>query len=139
MVFRSLTALFVLGVICASSVLLTGCATTGSKNNDMTLNDLYRHMNKETGCQFFSTANPGPMHAQDGIAVSLENHVVFFYKFDIERTKQRPKWEYVKENKQIYLFGKSLPAVVNGSFIMVDYENNPKKEELLKAFDSFSK
>ena len=49
----------------------------------------------------------------------------------------RNKLEYVEKNKFIYIVGRKYSAIANGSFIMVDYDTNKKKDLLLKVFMEF--
>lgn len=108
------------------------------ENNDRTLDELYRHMAKETNCTYFCPMEPGPVHADGGFSVMLAGRQVAFYKYDKTKVrKQLKKLQYVEKNGFIYIAGVKLPAVARGSFIMVDYEENKEKEALLKAFRSF--
>ncbi len=108
------------------------------ENNDRTLEELYRHMARETNCTYFCPMEPGPVHAEGGFSVMLAGRQVAFYKYDRNKVrKQLKKLQYVEKNGFIYIAGIKLSAVAHGSFIMVDYEENKEKEALLKAFKSF--
>jgi len=118
-------------------LLLMACLTTN--NNDRSLEDLYRHMVKETNCAFAGPVEPGLAHAVAGFAVKIAGRDVYFYKYDtsVKEGRMARKYQFVKDNGFIYLAGFKFSAAVNGSFIMVDYDTNEQKELLLKAFKSF--
>ena len=93
-------------------------------------------------CILFAAAFDGemavdPIHADAGFALKVANRQVAFYKFNTKYKKARAKIEYVEKNGFLYIYGFKYPAVARGSFIMVDYEENPLKDKLLEAFNSF--
>ena len=129
--FRSLCILFA-----AAAILCSGCRTV-VENNDRTAQELCRYMMQKTGGTFDGTMAVEPIHADSGFALKVANRQVAFYKFNTKYKKARAKIEYVDKNKFIYIYGFKFSAVSHGSFIMVDYEDNPLKDELLEAFKSF--
>ena len=129
--FRSLCILFA-----AAAVILCGCKTT-VENNDRTAQELCRYMMLQTGGTFDGAMAVEPIHADEGFALKVANRQVAFYKFNTKYKKARAKIEYVDKNGFIYIYGFKFPAVSRGSFIMVDYEENPMKDRLLEAFNQF--
>ena len=130
--FRSICILFA-----AAAVILCGACRTTVENNDRTIHELYRHMVQQTGGTFDGEMAVDPIHADAGFALKVANRQVAFYKFNTKYTKARAKIEYVEKNGFLYIYGFKYPAVARGSFIMVDYEENPLKDKLLEAFNSF--
>ena len=130
--FRSLCILFA----AASVVFFSGCRST-VENNNRTALELCRYMMQQTGGTFDGMMAVEPIHASDGFALKVANRQVAFYKFDIKYKKPRSKIEYVDKNHFIYIYGFKFPAISRGSFIMVDYEDNPLKDQLLEAFNKF--
>ena len=129
--FRFLCILFA-----AALVFCSGCRST-VENNDRTIQELCRYMMQQTGGTFDGEMAAEPIHADAGFALKLANRQVAFYKFNTKYKKARAKIEYVDKNKFIYIYGFKFSAISHGSFIMVDYEDNPLKEKLLEAFKSF--
>lgn len=129
--FRSLCILFAAAVF-----VLCGCRST-VENNNRTAQELCRYMMQKTGGTFDGPMAVEPIHADDGFALKLANRQVAFYKFNTKYKKARAKIEYVDKNHFIYIYGAKFSAISHGSFIMVDYETNPLKDELLEAFKSF--
>ena len=130
--FRFLCTIFAAVAV----ILCAGCKTT-VENNDRTALELCRYMMQKTGGTFDGAMDYEPIHASDGFALKVANRQVAFYKFNTKYKKARAKIEYVDKHDYIYIYGFKFSAVSHGSFIMVDYEDNPKRDELLKAFKSF--
>ena len=130
--FRSLCILFAASLV----ILSVGCNST-VENNNRTALELCRYMMQRTGGTYDGQMVVEPIHADEGFALKVANRQVAFYKFNTKYKKARAKIEYVDKNKFIYIYGFKFSAVSHGSFIMVDYEDNPLKDELLEAFKSF--
>ena len=130
--FRTLCILFA-----AVAVVLCSACNTTVENNDRTAQELCLYMMRATGGTFDGMMAVEPIHADEGFALKLANRQVAFYKFNTKYKKARAKIEYVDKNKFIYIYGNKFPAVSHGSFIMVDYEENPLKDKLLEAFNNF--
>ena len=130
--FKSFCFLF-----CAAALILcSGCRSTVD-NNGRTAQELCRYMMQRTGGTFDGTMAVEPIHADEGFALKVANRQVAFYKFNTKYKKARAKIEYVDKNGFIYIYGFKFPAISRGSFIMVDYEDNPLKDQLLEAFNKF--
>ena len=130
--FRTLSILFASVAV----ILCSACRSTVD-NNNRTIQELCRYMMQQTGGTFDGEMAAEPIHADAGFALKIANRQVAFYKFNTKWKKARAKIDYVDENHFIYIYGFKFSAVSHGSFIMVDYEDNPLKDELLKAFKSF--
>ena len=130
--FRTLCILFA-----AAAVILCSACSTPVENNDRTAQELCLYMMRATGGKFDGMMAVEPIHADEGFALKLANRQVAFYKFNTKYKKARARIEYVDKNKFIYIYGFKFPAISHGSFIMVDYEDNPLKDKLLEAFKSF--
>ena len=117
-------------------VLCSACNTTVD-NSNRTAQELCVYMMRATGGKFDGMMAVEPIHADEGFALKLANRQVAFYKFNLKYKKARAKIEYVDKIHFIYIYGVKLPAVSHGSFIMVDYEDNPLRDKLLEAFKNF--
>ena len=121
----------------AVAVVLCSACNTTVENNDRTAQELCVYMMRQTGGTFDCMMAASPIRADEGFALKLANRQVAFYKFNLKYKKARAKIEYVDKNHFIYIYGVKLPAVSHGSFIMVDYEDNPLRDKLLEAFKNF--
>lgn len=127
---------FFLAALIFSLGLCSAC-THVVKNNDRTIQELARHMIKNTNTRYCCDMEPGLVHAESGFSIWAGTHQVAFYKYNLERKKMVEKLEQIKKTNRVYILGYKYPALVHGSFIMIDYENTPMREELIKAFLSF--
>ena len=130
--FRSLCILFA-----AVIVVLCGACRSTVENNNRTAVELCRYMMQKTGGTYDGQMAVEPIHADEGFALKVANRQVAFYKFNTKYKRARAKIEYVNKNHFIYIYGFKFPAISRGSFIMVDYEDNPLKDQLLEAFKNF--
>ena len=130
--FRSICILFAVAAV----ILCSACRSTVD-NNNRTAVELCRYMMQQTGGTFDGSMAVEPIHADEGFALKVANRQVAFYKFNTKYKKARAKIEFVDKNGFIYIYGFKFPAISRGSFIMVDYEENPLKDKLLEAFKNF--
>ncbi|MBR2425804.1 MAG: hypothetical protein IKB16_03590 [Lentisphaeria bacterium] len=149
-------------IACFALLLLAGCASSASErhisanymepskrpsafvqffsghdNNAVPIEELIRYILLKTGAQPLCDMEPGPVHAEKGFSVMLAGRQVAFYKYNTKYKKMRNKLEYVNKNKCLYIVGRKYTAVANGSFVMIDYDTNPRKDQLLKVFMEF--
>ena len=106
-------------------------------NNDVPISELVRYIITKTDAAPCCDMEPGPIHAESGFSVMLGGRQVAFYKYNTRRKKMRKKLDWIIENKCVFILGQKYPAMVNGSFVMIDYEKNPKKDLLVKVFQEF--
>lgn len=123
-------------VSCLLMLLSVSCATV-SDNNDRSLQELVNHVVTRVGGVYAGKVFVPPVKALDGVAIRVEGREIFFYKYDITRTKQLKKLKQIRESRKLYINGIPFAALVNGSFVMIEHETNIKKEELTAAFRSF--
>ncbi|MBO5723721.1 MAG: hypothetical protein J6S58_02730 [Lentisphaeria bacterium] len=118
-------------------IALTSVSCASVDNNDRSLQELVNHVVSRTGGVYAGKVFVPPVKALDGVAIKVEGREVFFYKYDITRTKQLRKLKQIRESNKLYINGIPFAALVNGSFVMIEHETNIKKEELTAAFRSF--
>ncbi len=132
---KYLTALF------AAAVALFANACMTVENNDRTITELANHMMISTGAAWDGHWEVGPLRAESGFALKLNDRQVVFLKYNTDREKQRKKLDYVDKNGCLYIYAFRFPAMRHGSFVMMDYEAFPPetKKKLIDAFKSFGK
>lgn len=123
-------------ICCALVFACTGCDE--NKNNDKTITDLVEHF-KKCGIQIEDIGGViwQAIHAEDGVKIKIAGKGIGVYKFNLEKKKQLEKIEKIDSKGYVYIIGNKYPAKINGSFIMIGFQNNPKKKEIIEAFDSF--
>lgn len=120
------------------SFLLSSCLSFHKDNNHLTLADLLKHF-KDKGVEI-ETVRPmraDTVKASNGAAVKIAGREIGIYKYNKGIRKQEQKLEWIIENDCVYIVGLKYPVKVNGSFVMIDFEKNPKKDKIIEAFESF--
>lgn len=113
----------------------TGCE---KENNHLTLNDLLNHFEK-CGIQI-ETIKPlksDIIKAESGLSLKIGGREVGIYKYDLNKLKEREKIEKITQEGYVYIIGLKYPVKVNGSFVLIDFEKNPSRDAIVKAFESF--
>jgi len=122
---------------------VVGCGTTDAEykyNNNVELGCIITHLqNNNLIVKRPRALYTGTVKAQDGIVIpiGMRNIEVGFFKFNTKVKKQLKHLKIIKESKAIYIQGIKFAAILNGSFVLFDYENHPNKDEIVKAFNSF--
>jgi hypothetical protein len=80
---------------------------------------------------------PEMIQAQDGIFVRIGGRDVQLFKYDTRIKKQKEKLDKIYSNGQITILGVDFPTLINGSFIMLNYKDNPEEAKIVEAFESF--
>jgi len=112
-----------------------GCQTS---NNEKDLSMLLTHISA-SGIKIdsFDGLDPDPARAESAIIAKISGIEVGFYKFNVAHKKEKDHLKEIKERGWIGVAGRKIPAVVNGSFVMIEFDSNPQKDKLLAAFNSF--
>lgn len=73
------------------------------------------------------------------IAVSLkiEGKEIGIYKYNINVPKQRARLKHIEGTKCVYVEGMKYPVLVNGTFMLLGYEVNPRRDSIIEIFESF--
>lgn len=134
MVRRFSGCLFILFSLCAI-IFAGGCE---KENNHLSINDLIRHFEK-CGLKIESVTSlrSDTIKAEDAAAIKISGREIGVYKYDVNIAKEKTKIEKIEENKFVYIIGLKYPVIVNGSFVLMDYERNPSKDKIIEAFEKF--
>ncbi len=136
---RKMQRLLMITAVLAGALLLAGCRNTVS-NNHLTLNDYADHL---VACglpvEQIQGVNPGPAKAVDAMSVKfLDNpNEIGIYRFDRERESDRKRLDMIKADGCLYIVGFKYPALIQGSFVVIGYEKNVLKNQIIAATESF--
>lgn len=75
--------------------------------------------------------------AESGYALKIGPREVGIYKYNQERKKQNFRYRLVEDSGVLYINGKKFKALLNGCFVMIDFDTHPDQEKIVKAFESF--
>ena len=123
----------------AAAMVMSGCYVQ-RQNNSADIRELLDHL-AASGIPVESVqlTNADIIGAREAVAVKLRDNPneIGIYRYDLKRTDDSKKMDFAVENGFIYIHGNKYPVLVNGSFIVIGYEKNSLKHELIAALDSF--
>jgi len=114
---------------------LAGCATT---NNDRTLDNMVDHFTRAgIPIQSRQPLLPEPFNASEAVALKIGESEIGVYKYNKDNDLQRKRVEKIEQDKCIYFQGFKYSAMVRGSFMIIGFDKNTRKQEIIQAFESF--
>ncbi len=120
----------------AALLLAAGCVSTG--NNGRTLIDIIKHFdNSGLRAEQIQPSLFEAIRAQDGCLLKINGMDIEIYKFDTSKEDIRLKLKEIKEKGYMNILFLKVPAMVNGSFVMIKYKDHPDCAKLVKAFSDF--
>jgi aerobic-type carbon monoxide dehydrogenase small subunit (CoxS/CutS family) len=108
-------------------------------NNHLTIGDIVKHFEaNKIKITHVVLLKHSVIKAHSALALKIAGKDVGIYKYDTNIRKQEKKLQWIKEHGYVFLCGIKYPAMINGSFVMIEHEKNPEKDKIIKAFKSFS-
>lgn len=128
-------------VSCFAVLFLTACSSSEVvyKNNDKKLIDLVKHF-ESYGITIESVQQLEShfFHAEEAIAVSIDGEEIGLYRFDLSYFKAKRKVEMVEKKGKFFIQAIPFPAVINGSFMMINHDKHKRGKEFEKIFADFT-
>ncbi|HOK04055.1 MAG TPA: hypothetical protein P5270_07865 [Victivallales bacterium] len=75
--------------------------------------------------------------ASEGAVLVLDGVRFEVYKYDISKPEQRQKLEKIRESGEINILGIKHKVIVNGVFMLLNYQGHPREQEIIRAFENF--
>ena len=75
--------------------------------------------------------------AEAGYCFRIGKREIGVYQYNLERKKQRHRYQLVVDSGVLYINGKKFKALINGPFVMIDFDTHPDQTKIVKAFESF--
>jgi hypothetical protein len=126
-----------LGIAVFALLALAGCATT-TNNNARTLDNLVDHFTHAgIPIQSRQPLLPEPFNASEAVALKIGDSEIGAYKYNKDNDLQRKRVEKIEQEKCIYFQGFKYSAMVRGSFMIIGFDKNTRKKEIIQAFESF--
>jgi len=117
------------------SFFITSCDKTEDKR---TMEDLIKHFkNSNLDIESAKTLAPDAFKAESAVAFTISGREIGIYKFNTVHKKIKAKVQKITNDGYVYMLGYKYPAIVNGSFIMIDYEMNKSKDKIIEVFKNF--
>ena len=122
-------------LLVVASIFVGGCAVN---NNSLKVRDLADCMNyHKVKIDHIKPIEPAMLYADSAMEMKIAGHVVAAYYFNKNLETQKKRIELIEKNKYVYIMGLKFPAIVHGSFVLVNVNSNPKKHEIINAFKKF--
>ncbi len=138
---NALTSRFPMVILLAlltAALLISGCSSVKKENNEKTIVELVEHI-KKTGLTIDS-AQPtlyDMILASDGLVLKIDGGDIQLFKYDTKIRQQKDKLARIKDKNTIMILGVEFPAMVNGSFVMLNYKGHIDELKIIDAFESF--
>ena len=128
-----------IGFAAALTMVISGCYVQ-RQNNSASIRELLDHL-VASGIPVESVqmTDADIVGAREAVAVKFRDNPreIGIYRYDLKRTDDCKKMDFAVENGFIYIHGSKYPVLVNGSFMILGYEKNTLKHELIAAMDTF--
>lgn len=116
-------------------IVLAGCAVN---NNSLQPKDLAACLaTNGVKIEYISPLEPAIAYADSGMELGISGQRVAAYHFNTDLEVQRKRLERIRKNKYIYIMGLKFPALVHGSYVLVNVNSNPQKHRIIEAFKHF--
>lgn len=119
----------------AVMIFLSGCYSF--KNNHRTVVDVTNHFTLN-GLHIEVIQ---PLHlyfnSEDAISLKIAGKEIGIYKYNINVPKQLERLKTIHDQRCVYVEGMKYPVLVNGAFMLLGYEVNPKRDRIIEIFESF--
>ena len=126
---------FVILLAITLSTIFVGCA---SSNNALHERDLADCLSANgVKIEYIRPLEGGVIFADSGMELGISSKKVAAYHFNTDLKAQRKRIERIKKNKFVYIMGLKFPAMVKGSFVLVNVNSNPQKHKIIAAFKKF--
>lgn len=117
-------------------IMLVGCATVN--NNSLHEKDLADCLAMHgVKIEYIRPLEPAMLYADSAMELGISGKRVAAYHFNTDLKTQRKRIENIKKNKFVFLMGLKFPAMVKGSYVLVNVNVNPQKHKIIAAFDKF--
>ncbi len=118
-------------------VMLAGCTTT-VHNNSLKPRDLATCLSAHgVKIEYIRPLESAILYADAGIEFGISDQRVAAYYFNTDMETQRNRIKNIQKNKFVFIMGLKFPAMVHGSYVLVNVNTNPQKHKIIAAFKKF--
>ena len=117
-------------------MLLSGCAI--SRNNDRSFWEMIQHFEKSgVHVESVNPLDTRQIKAARAYAFTIGERQIGVYKYDSNNEKHKERLLRVDETGYFYVVGIRYNAIRNGSYVLIDFEKHPRKNDIVNAFKTF--
>lgn len=103
-------------------------------DKEYSLEDVVNHFEKqgfEVGEKTFKAAEM--IGAADGFGIELDGEQIELYSYDADS----PALQEIQDNGSYNMDGFVLPAIPNGTVVLMRYDGHPEKDKVIETFNNF--
>lgn len=117
-------------------IMIAGCASVS--NNSLYPRDLAKCLTAHgVKIEYIRPLQSAILYADAGMEMGISGKRVAAYHFNTDLETQRKRIANIKKNKYVYIMGLKFPAMVHGSYVLVNVNSNPQKHKIIAAFKKF--
>ena len=127
-----------IAVLCGTIIffMIAGCTTV--HNNSLKPRDLATCLSAHgVKIEYIRPLESAILYADAGIEFGISGKRVAAYHFNTDLETQRKRIENIRKNKFVFIMGLKFPAMVHGSYVLVNANPNPQKHKIIAAFKKF--
>ena len=118
-------------------IMIAGCAVNNNSLHEKDLADcMALHGVK---IEYIRPLESAILYADAGIEFGISDQRVAAYYFNTDMETQRNRIKNIQKNKFVFIMGLKFPAMVHGSYVLVNVNTNPQKHKIIAAFKKFEK
>lgn len=127
-----------IAVLCGTIIFVMIAGCTSVHNNSLKPRDLATCLSAHgVKIEYIRPLEPAILYADAGIEFGISGKRVAAYHFNTDLKTQRKRIAKIKKNKYVFVMGLKFPAMVHGSYVLVNANPNPQKHKIIAAFKKF--
>ena len=116
-------------------ILIAGCAIDNNSLHEKDLADCLALYGVQI--EYIRPLEPAVLYADSAMEMGISGKRVAAYHFNTDLKAQKKRIEKIKKNKYVFIMGLKFPALVKGSYVLVNVNANPQKHKIIAAFNKF--
>jgi len=117
-------------------IMIFGC--TSVSNNSLYTRDLAICLTANgVKIEYIRPLQSAILYADDAMEMGISGKQVAAYHFNTDLKIQKERIAKIAKNKYVFIMGLKFPAMVYGSYVLVNVNSNPQKHKIIAAFKKF--
>ncbi|MBU8902747.1 MAG: hypothetical protein KOO69_08405 [Victivallales bacterium] len=117
-------------------IMIAACSSVN--NNSLNTRDLATCLTAHgVKIEYISPLQEAVLYADSAMEMGISGKRVAAYYFNTDLEVQRNRLAKIKENKYVYIMGLKFPAIVYGSYVLVNVNANPQKHKIIAGLKNF--
>jgi len=126
-------------VLLGTIIFITVAGCSSVNNNSLNPRDLATCLTANgVKIEYIRPLESAVLYADFGMEMGISGKRVAAYHFNTDLETQRKRVAKIKKNKYVYIMGLKFPAMVHGSYVLVNINSNPQKHKIIAGFKKFN-